>query len=139
MRHITTLMAAAWIPVVCGIALASEAMPQAVITRIAGESGGPSASPIRLFTDRNGMTLYVADSDRVPNVSNCYDNCGHNWPAFNALETDRDTGDWKVILRDDGTRQWAYKGKPVYRFILDRAPGDIKGNGIGNIWHTFGP
>lgn len=103
--------------------------------------GMPSSIALRngVFTDSRGMTLYSADSDRIPNTSSCYDNCVHNWPAFNPAESDRDSGDWKIILRADGTKQWAYKGKPVYHFLLDRNVGDVKGDGIGNVWHAVRP
>ena len=30
------------------------------------------------------------------------------------------TGDYSLISRDDGKRQWAYKGKPLYRWYNDR-------------------
>src|SRR5579863_5131497 len=120
-RH---LMLAALIQTIPGIASALEAMPSSVTIR-----GG-------IFTGTNGIALYIADSDRMPNVSSCYDNCGHNWPAFNPEENEREAGDWHIFTRDDGTKQWAYKGKPVYRFILDRQPGDMKGDGIGTVWHA---
>lgn len=101
----------------------------------------PSSVAVRngVFTDGKGMTLYVADSDRTPDTSSCYDNCVHNWPAFNPAANDRDAGDWKIITRADGTRQWAYNDKPVYRFLLDRNAGDIKGDGIGSVWHAIRP
>lgn len=110
-----------------GVAVAADGMPSSVAVR----NG--------VFTDSNGMTLYTADSDRLPNTSSCYDNCVHNWPAFNAAESDPDAGNWKVIMRADGTKQWAYKGKPVYHFLLDRSAGDVKGDGVGNIWHVIRP
>ncbi|HEX5281911.1 MAG TPA: hypothetical protein VFW28_17655 [Micropepsaceae bacterium] len=108
-------------------AIAADAMPSSVALR----NG--------VFTDSKGMTLYIAGTDRTPNTSDCYDNCVHNWPAFNAAEGDRDSGGWKIIIRADGTKQWAYRGKPVYRFLLDRDAGDIKGDGIGNVWHAVRP
>jgi predicted lipoprotein with Yx(FWY)xxD motif len=92
-----------------------------------------------IFTDIKGMSLYIGDNDRRENVSSCYDNCVHNWPAFGAPDDARDTGDWKIIIRDDGTKQWAYKGKPLYYFILDTAAGDKKGDGVGSIWHIAKP
>lgn len=103
--------------------------------------GMPSSVALRngVFTDSKGMTLYTADSDRAPNTSGCYDNCVHNWPAFNPSQSDRESGDWKIIMRADGTEQWAYKGKPVYRFLLDRNAGDVRGDGIGNNWHAVRP
>ena len=54
-----------------------------------------------------------------------------NWPALKAEASDKDMGDWKVITRDDGSKQWAYKGKPLYYFSMDAAAGDKKGEGRG--------
>jgi predicted lipoprotein with Yx(FWY)xxD motif len=126
MRRLISVLAALLV-MAPELAMAAEAMPASVAIR----NG--------IFSDTKGLTLYIADSDRAANVSSCYDNCGHNWPAFNPAENDQETGDWKIITRDDGTRQWAYKGKPVYHFILDRQVGDVKGDGIGNVWHAVRP
>ena len=49
-------------------------------------------------------------------------------------------GDWKVIARDDGSKQWAYKGKPLYYFKNDAKAGDTVGDGKGNnVWHIAKP
>ena len=46
------------------------------------------------------------------------------------------TGDWTIITRDDGLKQWAYKGKPVYAFAKDTKAGDKTGDGFLNgAWH----
>jgi predicted lipoprotein with Yx(FWY)xxD motif len=44
-----------------------------------------------------------------------------------------------VITRDDGTKQWAYKGKPLYYFSMDKAAGDKAGDGRGMVWHVATP
>ena len=36
---------------------------------------------------------------------------------------DQASGDWTVVTRDDGSRQWAYKGKPVYYWGEGREAG----------------
>ena len=41
-----------------------------------------------------------------------------------------------MVTRDDGTKMWGYKGKPVYYFKDDKAPGDVKGDGVGGVWHA---
>ena len=42
--------------------------------------------------------------------------------------------------RDDGSKQWAYKGKPLYTWIKDTKPGDISGDGfLNNAWHIAMP
>jgi hypothetical protein len=43
-----------------------------------------------------------------------------------------DDGDWTVITRDDGSKQWAYKGKPLYTYRVD-APGK-PASGVGPAW-----
>ena len=44
-----------------------------------------------------------------------------------------------VITRDDGKKQWAYKGKPLYYWIKDQKPGDRSGDGFSNVWRTARP
>ena len=62
-----------------------------------------------------------------------------NWPALKAEAADRDMGEFKVIARDDGSKQWAYKGKPLYRFSRDAKPGDKSGDNFNNVWHVAAP
>ena len=76
-----------------------------------------------IFTDAKGMTLYTFDNDKEANKSACAGNCLNNWPVLKAEAADKDMGDWKVITRDDGSKQWAYKGKPLYYFAMDKARG----------------
>ena len=38
---------------------------------------------------------------------------------------------------DDGAKQWAYKGKPLYGWVKDTKPGDKIGDGFLNgAWHV---
>ncbi len=92
-----------------------------------------------MFTDAKGMTLYTFDNDKEANKSACAGNCLNNWPVLKAEASDKDMGDWKVITRDDGSKQWAYKGKPLYYFAMDKAPGDKVGDGRGMVWHIAKP
>jgi predicted lipoprotein with Yx(FWY)xxD motif len=48
-------------------------------------------------------------------------------------------GDWTVIVRNDGSKQWAYKGKPLYKWMDDHKPGDVDGDGRNNVWHVASP
>ena len=38
------------------------------------------------------------------------------------------------IDRADGSRQWSYEGKPLYRYSKDHAAGDTNGQGAENLW-----
>ena len=82
-----------------------------------------------------GMTLYTFDRDVAGSgKSACNGQCAVNWPPLIAAAADRESGDWSVAVRDDGSRQWAYKGKPVYLWSKDRKPGDKTGDGVNKVW-----
>ncbi|RUZ73208.1 hypothetical protein EN947_26535, partial [Mesorhizobium sp. M7A.F.Ca.US.003.02.2.1] len=88
----------------------------------------------KIYTDANGMTLYTYDKDEK-GKSNCYDKCATNWPPLKAEAGAKADDEWSVVDRTDGTKMWAYDGKPVYTFIKDKKPGDVTGDGVGEVWH----
>ena len=68
-----------------------------------------------MLADSRGMTLYVFDKDSAGSgKSACNGPCATNWPPLPAADADKASGDWSVIVRDDGRRQWAYKGWPLH-------------------------
>lgn len=84
--------------------------------------------------DNPGFTLYVFDNDLNKSGSNCIDGCAVNWPPL--LVTDQvATGieNLTTVVRDDGTLQAAYNGRPLYYFINDAAIGETKGSRV-NGW-----
>jgi predicted lipoprotein with Yx(FWY)xxD motif len=87
------------------------------------------------MTDAHGMTLYTFDKDPA-GKSVCNGKCAMNWPPFEAPANAQASGDWSVVTRDDGTRQWAWKGKPLYRWVKDMKPGDTTGDGVNKVWHV---
>jgi predicted lipoprotein with Yx(FWY)xxD motif len=88
------------------------------------------------MTDAKGMTLYSFDKD-AGGKSACNGPCATNWPPLMAGADAKASGDWSVITRDDGSKQWAYKGKPVYTWTKDSKPGDKTGDGFLNgAWHA---
>ena len=93
----------------------------------------------KTLVDTKGMTLYVFDRD-APGKSNCNGACATNWPPFTAAASDKPMGDWTVVSRDDGGKQWAYKQKPLYTWSKDSKAGDVTGDGFNNgIWHVAQP
>ena len=93
-----------------------------------------------VFADSKGMTLYTFDKDSMPGKSVCNGPCAQNWPPLMAMAKSKPKGEWTVITRDDGSKQWAYKGKPLYTFAKDTKPGDTTGNGFLNgAWHVAKP
>jgi predicted lipoprotein with Yx(FWY)xxD motif len=82
-----------------------------------------------------GMTLYTYDKD-VAGQSVCYDECAQYWPPFLGDASSNPAGFLTLIPRSDGKMQWAANGKPLYSFIQDKKPGDVKGDNFHNVWHV---
>ena len=87
------------------------------------------------LVDGKGMTLYTFDKDSA-GKSACNGPCAANWPPLKAEAGAKAEGDYTVVTRDDGGKQWAYKGKPLYTWVKDQKPGDKTGDGVNNVWHV---
>lgn len=100
----------------------------------------PATTMNGMLVGPNQMTLYVFDRDAVGSgKSVCNGGCATNWPPLMAPAGAKPIGDWSVITRDDGTTQWAYKGRPLYFWAKDSRPGDATGEGVGNVWRLARP
>ncbi|AZD32652.1 COG4315 family predicted lipoprotein [Pseudomonas chlororaphis] len=92
-----------------------------------------------MFVDLKGMTLYTFAKD-AGGKSMCNDKCATNWPPLMAASGDKAMGEWTVIKRDDGSMQWAYDGKPLYTFVMDKKAGDMTGDGkMDGAWKVAKP
>ena len=91
-----------------------------------------------ILTDGAGMSLYTFDKDTAA-VSNCYDDCAKNWPPLEAKSNSKPQGEFGIIIRADGSRQWTHKGMPLYTWFKDAAAGDITGDGVKDVWHLARP
>ena len=89
-----------------------------------------------MFTDGNGMTLYVCDLD-VAGTSDCYDNCAEKWTAYLFKENDVLMEGWTLAKRKEGTMQLLYLGNPTYLFTGDKSKGDMHGDGLDGVWHVL--
>jgi predicted lipoprotein with Yx(FWY)xxD motif len=89
-----------------------------------------------VLVDKDGMSLYTTVKDQEPGKSACNDQCAAIWPPLKADDADaaKATGDWSIITRADGSKQWAFGGQPVYRYSRDVSPGDSYGNDVDNEW-----
>lgn len=100
----------------------------------------PVKSQSGVLTDPAGMTLYAFDKDTAGSgKSMCNGGCAEKWPPLAAGASDHASGDYAIISRDDGSKQWAYKGKPLYLWSKDVKPGDTTGDGVNNVWHAVEP
>ncbi|WP_096698876.1 hypothetical protein [Polaromonas sp. AER18D-145] len=112
----------------------------ALLGGCASMSNPPAKVADGMLVGPNGMTLYTFDRDITGSgKSVCNGPCATNWPPLLAAETDKASGDYTVITRDDGKKQWSMKGKPLYYWIKDTKAGDKTGDGVQNVWHIVKP
>jgi predicted lipoprotein with Yx(FWY)xxD motif len=105
----------------------------------ASMSDGPAKASDGVLVGPNGMTLYTFDRDTPGDgKSACNDKCAVAWPPLMATSGSA-SGDWTIITRNDGGKQWAYKGKPLYYWIKDQKPGDRTGDGFNKVWSLARP
>lgn len=90
-----------------------------------------------MLVDAKGMTVYTFDKDAANSgKSSCTGRCAQNWPPVQAGDA-QPSAPYSVVMRDDGTKQLAYKGKPLYTFTKDKKPGDKAGDKMmNNNWHA---
>ncbi|MBL8299252.1 MAG: PKD domain-containing protein [Rhodanobacteraceae bacterium] len=88
---------------------------------------------------RNGMSLYVFDSDRGTGGSQCYGTCAATWPPLtvasaSAITAPAGVNNLGTITRTDGTLQVTLDGRPLYFYTGDSAVGDTRGHSSGGAW-----
>lgn len=94
-----------------------------------------------VLVDGDGFTLYLFENDSE-GQSACTDECTDTWPPLTGEATAGDGADAGLlgtISRDDGSTQVTYNGHPLYRFAPDEAPGDMNGQGVGDVWWVVAP
>ena len=127
MKHIPTLAALL-------IAVASFAAP--LTSAMAADA--PAKIANGALVDAKGMTLYTFDKDVAGSgKSVCNGPCTALWPPAMAAAADQPSGAFAIVMRDDGSRQWAYKGKPVYTYQADQKPGERAGDNFKDVWHII--
>jgi len=104
----------------------------------ADAAGAPAAPQNGVLATPSGATVYTFDKDTVGSgKSACNGPCAQLWPPVAAQASDAASGDWSIVTRDDGSRQWAYKGAPIYTFSKDAKPGDTTGDKFKDVWHVI--
>ena len=91
-----------------------------------------------VLIDAKGMSLYTFDRD-PRGKSACSGQCAASSPPLIAAADAKPAGDYSLVRRDDGAKQWAYKGKPLYLGATDQKPGDRTGDGFNNVWRVAKP
>jgi predicted lipoprotein with Yx(FWY)xxD motif len=89
----------------------------------------------KVLADPQGMTVYTFAKD-PPGKSVCTGECAAKWPPVKAAADAQPVGDFTIITRDDGTRQWADENRPLYTYVKDAKPGDVMGDFVNGVWHV---
>ena len=100
----------------------------------------PTRTADGVLVGPNGMTLYTFTKDTpMSGKSVCNGTCATNWPPLMAPASPKPMGAYSIVTRDDGMKQWAYKGSPLYYWVKDTKAGDKTGDGVGGVWKVARP
>jgi predicted lipoprotein with Yx(FWY)xxD motif len=86
-----------------------------------------------LLADARGMTLYTYTQDQKFGPPSCVAKCAEAWPPLLAEASGRESGEWTLVARDAGARQWAFRSKPLYLSKRDTAPGEMNGDELQSL------
>ncbi len=88
---------------------------------------GVSACEDKVYKETSGLMspypagLLLPELDQRPS-------CAEEWPPVLLAPADsKPVGKWTLAARENGTKQWAYDGYPLYTSILDHEAGDVRG------------
>lgn len=122
------------------VRLATVLAAGALLTACASMMASPARMADGVWVGPNGMTLYTFDRDAMGSgKSVCNGPCATAWPPLLATASDRPAGEWTIVMRDDGSHQWAFRGKPLYYWQRDTKAGDRTGDGVNNAWRLARP
>ncbi len=104
-----------------------------------------STSSGTVLVDSKGDTLYWFAID-TPTASKCSGSCATYWPPVIGKPTASAGTSLAdalgTITRSNGQIQATYDGHPLYTYVGDTAPGQVKGNGknlSGGLWWAMTP
>lgn len=104
------------------------------------------------LTDTLGNTLYYFSND-YNGQNNCAGGCAAVWPLYYAgnitqesLGPGLDIADFSTVTTSAGGKQTTYKSWPLYYYApvvgganVREAPGETKGEAVGNVWYVAKP
>jgi predicted lipoprotein with Yx(FWY)xxD motif len=138
-----------------GSTAAPATPPPATAAPASAAPGTPASAPLSLevaqdatlgsyVAGKDGLALYIFTRDSG-GTSNCNDDCAASWPPLTVTMADDVTSGAGVtaelgtITRADGSLQVTLGGHPLYYFASDKAAGDVKGQGLNDVWFLAAP
>lgn len=139
--------------VATGTTAAAVAFPQGIVLKtvrigkainVPGSSSSQPQEHVVFASGDKGLSYYTYDKDTPGKPSTCVDACAAEWPAAIAPDNARPVGDWSIIPRGDGAKQWAFRGMPLYHSMKDIKPKDMGyggpsgalGEDTDGVWHV---
>ncbi|MDO5623697.1 MAG: ATP-binding protein [Pseudomonadota bacterium] len=133
LKALTAALAAAALLAACGTSPRTS-------TPAAAQPSTPTQSADGTLIGPDGRTLYTFKRDVAGSgKSACVDACAANWPPLPVTTGAVPLGDYTIITRADGSKQWAFKGMPLYYYVKDTKAGDKLGDGMGGNWTAARP
>ena len=135
------MMLRLWLVLGLALPLTTLAAVPATPTKAAAPANTPAppaGPPVRerngLLVDLKGRGLYIYTGDTERGRSQCDAQCMLLWPPIYADADAKPKGQFTIATRSDGTRQWALRGQPLYRWRGDKRRGDAGGDGVAGVW-----
>jgi predicted lipoprotein with Yx(FWY)xxD motif len=94
-----------------------------------------------LVTSDTKFSLYVWDKDGA-DKSKCDAVCLESWTPVLAPQAATPPGEWSIIERSPGVKQWAFRKRPLYTRIDDKRPRSVEGSdqpGWHNVYTQLAP
>jgi predicted lipoprotein with Yx(FWY)xxD motif len=148
-RSFIGLLAAAAIgAAACGSSGSDDNTVRADVSTPAAPSGSSVAVKVadsklgKILISSEGRTLYGFTNDTAAK-STCYGACAAAWPPVIVDDSwsvgpGLDIGVFSTVTRDDGAQQLMAGKFPLYEYAGDAAPGDVTGQGSGDVWFIVG-
>lgn len=103
------------------------------MARLARENPIPVWSRAGILVEQGGRALYTFANDST-GQSACDRPCEGLWPPHYAMPGDKPSGPFTIARSFDGRPMWAWRGKPLYRWVSDRKRGAAGGDGVAGVW-----
>jgi predicted lipoprotein with Yx(FWY)xxD motif len=135
MRRIGLLTAALAVAVAAAIVAAVLATNGSAKTSAVVKTMHNSALGKTILVNRSGLTLYSLSAERHGRFICTNSFCLSLWKPLVVPAGVKPTGvtGLTVVKRPTGQRQVAFRGAPLYRFVQDSKPGQVKGNGFRDV------
>lgn len=110
----------------------AHSIPGVTVVRVIEQEG----KKVELLTNAKGLSIYTFDPDGA-NESSCYESCTVTWPPIilTPAEAQLVSDDFGLANRKEGSLQLTFDSRPLYLFVGDKKPGDIRSDGLGGVWH----